>query len=435
MKGKKLRVIVCLFLVLVLTGCGGGLFDPEYAIKAPLNGTYQDVFNVVCGAVGKEITLKYPSVKGVNTAYYSWDLDGDGVAETLVFYQPRSKGGATRVHVVKQKNGQWESLQDLEPIGSDILHVDFCDFNGDGTEELCLGWSVATATTNRMSVYQVQSGVLVKRANEEYSQYVVCDIDNDGKKELGLATLLTESQESTLRFYTIQRDAFKEFISIGLDSNVVSYDKITAAPINANTTGVFLDVYKGADSMITELVYYENGKLCNPFGGALDNANVSTLRYCVVSSDDINGDGKIEIPFLRQLPGYYEAEDQNMSHYLLNWQSFDGNLSQPVAMWYYPLSRGYYLTLDPSLQDRFTVVYKEELDADVFYDWNGELAQGELFRLKPFYKEKQKEMDMGEYTKLFENETLIWGVYVPQSDSDALFSYETLKEGFNIIIQ
>ncbi len=435
MKQSFLKLIAVFVLVGILCGCNGGLFDPEYAITAPTDGIYQGVYEAVRQWVGKDIVLKYPAVQGLHTAYYPWDLDGDGTNEVLVFYQLRSKGGVTQMQVLKATENGWQTVQNLDAAGTDILNVDLCDLDGDGVTELCVGWSVATTTAHLMSVYQAENGMLTQRASEEYSEYIICDMNNDKVQDLGLAVLSTETATSTLRFYTLEKGAVSLLGSIGLDGSVLSYGKITAAGITPQNTGVYLDVYKGADSMITELVYFKGGKLYNPFAGSQNNVNIATLRYCDVPCQDINEDGVIEIPFMVPLPGYDKTEpteeDRDMTHYLLEWRGFDGQLSDTVSTWFYNTKEGYYLELKDVPQGAFTAMYNAAQNEYVFYEWKNNKAGEPLLAIKTFDAAAFSQAD--DYGSLYKNETTVWGAKLFDKGY-AYMNFDELKYSFHLIV-
>ncbi len=436
MKKSFVKLIVCVLLAGILCGCNGSLFDPEYAITAPTDGIYQGVYEAVRQWVGKDIVLKYPAVQGRHTAYYPWDLNEDGTNEVLVFYQLRSKGGVTRLHVLKATENGWETLQDLDAVGTDILNVDFFDLDGDYRKELCIGWSVATTTSHLMSVYQEENGMLTQRASEEYSEYIICDINNDKVKDLGLAVLSPETVTSSLRFYTLEQGALSLLGSIGLDGNVLSYGKITAAGVTPQNTGVYLDVYKGADSMITELVYFKGGKLYNPFAGNQNHVNIATLRYCNVPCQDINQDGAIEIPFMVPLPGYDKTEpnqeDHDMTHYLLEWRGFSGQLGDTVSTWFYNNKDGYYVELTEIPQGSFTAMYNSSDNEYVFYQWKNDKAAAPLLAIKPFDAASFPEAD--DYGALYKNETTVWGAKIFAKGYEYL-SFNDLKYNFHLIVK
>ena len=435
MKKSFIKLIAVFVLIGILCGCNGGLFDPEYAITAPTDGIYRGVYEAVRQYVGKDIVLKYPTVQGVHTAYYPWDLDGDTINEVLVFYQLRSKGGVTRMQVLKSTENGWQTVQDLDAAGTDILNVDLCDLDGDTIPELCIGWSVATTTAHLMSVYQAEKGLLTQRASEEYSEYVLCDINNDKVQDLGLAVLSPETATSSLRFYTLKKGAVSLLGSIGLDGSVLSYGKITAAGITPQNTGVYLDVYKGADSMITELVYFKGGKLYNPFAGNQNNVNIATLRYCDLPCGDVNQDGSIEIPFMVPLPGYDTTkateEDRDMTHYLLEWRGFDGQVTETVATWFYNTKEGYYVDLKGIPQGAFTAMFDAVKNEYVFYEWKNNKAGEPLLAIKTFPLAFFSEG--AEYGALFKNETTVWGANIFPKGKEYL-KLDDLKYNFHLIV-
>jgi hypothetical protein len=188
---------------------------------------------------------------------------------------------------------------------------------------------------------------------------VFCDIDGDSVKELGLALLDTTKATSAISFFEMDTKDFSAVGSLSLDGSVISYANITAAPITSQSMGVYLDAYKGTDSLITELIYMKDGKLYNPFAGNQDNTNIATLRYCSLTSTDINKDGVVEIPFMERLPGYAQ-EDEILGHHLICWRYFNGNISDTALTWWYNGAEGYYLEIDTAWQGKISVVYDEK---------------------------------------------------------------------------
>lgn len=432
--GKQwLKITAVLLCFGLLTGCNAAIVDPEAAIRAPgATGLYQGVQQALEAAVGDHIILKYPSVNGVNTAFCPRDIDGDGLQEMLAFYQLRTGGAVTRVNLLRNVDEQWQSVQDLEPLGSDIADVDFGDLNGDGQEEVCIGWSIYTTHGNQMSIYQLENGKLVQRASELYTRHVICDIDSDGMQELGLAVLDTEKHTSSLSFYKVKENVFTMIGTLMLDSNVVSYSKIMAAGITSQNSGVYLDAYKGTDSMITELVYFKGGKLYNPFASSKDAANVSTLRYCSLNSTDINADGVVEIPFMELLPGY-QQENETLTSHVICWRYFNGHISDTVLTWWYNANESYYLELDSNWQGKLTVLYSNTEKAYVFYRWEKETIGDRLFSVKTYTAEDWDNRSDTEYIQLYTNEVSVWGAAV-EADNSLSITYDKLKDSFHLIL-
>ncbi len=433
MKKSCIRLLAVLVCFGLLAGCSTTLFSPETAIKAPgSNGIYAGVQKALEAAVGQNIILKYPLVGDVNTAFSPRDLDGDGVQEMLAFYQLPSEGAVTRMNLICYQDGEWHSVQDVPPQGSDVANVEFCDLNGDGLEEVCIGWNIFTSRNNQMCIYQLENGLLVQRAAEPYTKHTVCDIDGDGVQEMALATLDAEHHTSTLSFYEIRRDEFTVLGTIELDPTAVGYAKLTAAPISNNNVGVFLDVYKGTDGMITEVVYYRAGKLYNPFAGSKDGANVATLRYSTLLCTDINTDGVLEIPFSELMPGL-EVGDTDPTHHIIRWRYYSGAIGDTVDAWWYNQAEGYYLEMDTSWLGEVTVYYDPLEKEYIFYSWNQDVLGDRLFAIKTFTADQWDANANDQYRNLHENTVSVWAVAL-EPENPLEITYEKLQENFHLIL-
>lgn len=431
--------------LLLFSGCSEVAFTPENAIHAPgAVGIYRGVQAALEDAVGKDLILKYPLVGGINTAFAPCDFDGDGTQEMLAFYQLPAKGAVTRVNFIRFMDGAWHSVQDIDPVGSDVANVDFCDLNGDGIQELCLGWNIYTNRNNQMCVYQLIDGLFVQCAAEDYTKYVLCDIDQNGVTELGLALLDVKSNTSSIGFYRFNRDEWTVVGTLGLDRGVASYEKIATSRLNGKTVGVFLDAYKGADNTITELIYYKGGKLYNPFASSVDHTNVATLRYCKLTSSDVNNNGSIEIPFMESLPGYdadplAQQEDGSSEHAaiaqnLICWREYNENVGDTLLLWWYNPSDGYYLEFDGGLQNAFTVVYQPAQKEYVFYGWEQAVMTDRLFGIRMFSEDQWGTAETSGYQQVYSDGTTIWAIHMEKGSALGL-SFEQLKKSFHLILQ
>ncbi len=434
MKTKVLRLLAIVVVLSLFSGCNEAFLSLENAIQAPAAvGIYQGVQAALEKAVGQNVVLKYPLVENVNTAFCPRDLDGDGREEMLAFYRLPSEGEVTRMQLIRYVDGEWESAQSIEPVGSEILHVNFCDLNGDKNAEICVGWSVATARNNQMAVYQMERGLLVQRASEQYISHVICDIDNDGIEELGLTFLDDEEGISTISFYKFQKGVFTMTGALGLDPSATSYTKTTVARVSDENIGVYLDGYKGADNMITELIYYKGGNLYNPFAGNKDAVNMATLRYCSLTSSDVNGDGWLEIPFMELLPGY-KTGDPTLLHYLICWRPYNNQLGNTTQTWWYNAEDGYYLDMELSLQGQYTVVHDRAEQSYAFYRVEKKKVGDRLFSIKKFAAAEFEGLTVSDYEAVHNDSVSVWAVSVQENNSLGI-DRSWLAKRFHLILK
>lgn len=434
MKTSLLRLVAGVVCCALLAGCNGSFFSPENAIKAPnATGIYRGVQDALEASVGEQVVLKYPLVEGTTTAFYPKDLDGDGIQEMLTFYRFPSEGEVTRIALLCNVEGSWDVLQTIDPMGNQVVNVDFCDLDGDKQDEICIGWSVSTSRSNLMTVYQTENMRLVQRASEPYTRSVVCDIDGDNISELGLANLNVEVNTSTVSFFKIKQNVFSMIGSLSLDSGVSAYGQMTAARMDDGTFGVYLDAYKGTDHMITELIYFSDGKLYNPFGGSLDGSNISTLRYCTLNVMDVNNDGYLEIPFMEILPGYLQ-EDLSLLHHAIRWRQYNHYIGETVRTWWYNSADGYYLEIPSEHDGKYTVVMDELEGSFGFYLVQNGLTTQRLFRIKKFTSSEYASITDPTYSVLYNDSASTWAVSIDVGGPSHLTA-QAIQQAFHLIIK
>ena len=189
---------MCLSL---LSSCKLTFFSPKDTIRAPgATGYFEGVRQALETAVGGETVLRYPMKGDERSAFSVHDFDSDGTDEIVAFYRMRSEMDAVRLNMLKYEDGKWVSVQDIGPIGNDLEKIGYADLDLDGVDELVVGCSVTAAISNKLTVYGYQKGKLVQRASEDYNDFVICDIDSDGAKELGLLKTDKNAKTSQMNF-------------------------------------------------------------------------------------------------------------------------------------------------------------------------------------------------------------------------------------------
>lgn len=183
-------------MISLLSGCSVQILAPEDTIRAPgATGFYAGVQQALEEAVGSDIILKYPLVDGIRTAFCTRDFDNCGEIEILAFYQKKAEGSVTRINVLTQVDDKWQSIQDVDPLGNELLEVSFADLDADGSDEIVAGWQVYTSKANQLCLYKMENKALVQRAGETYSAYTICDIDGNGQKEIAVSLLDAEAKK------------------------------------------------------------------------------------------------------------------------------------------------------------------------------------------------------------------------------------------------
>ena len=425
---KTIKLLAVLSAVLLLSGCSAKGLSPESTIKAPgATGYYAGVQKALEQAVGKDIVLKYPLVNGRRSAFCSGDFNGSGKDEVLAFYQQKGEAAVTRMNLLSWDNGKWSSVQDIDPAGKELLTADTSDLDLDGNFEILTGWQVSTAKTNQLCIYKMENGGLIQRADETYNAYTVCDIDNDGRDDVGIALIDSEKKQSSLTFNDFENNDFKTVSHIMLDGGVTEYPNVQVSKVDGKNA-VYLDGLKSSDTLITEVVYTENGVLYNPFSADESAENTVTARKNGRKCKDLNGDGKIEIPLTVPLPGY----DSTLLR--TDWSTYENGEFKSVMSAWYCVGEGYYLVFEDSWQDRETVIFDPEKGTADLCEWDkdGKAVGNELFRIETFETEKFDRQ--AGYISLASSDQTTFAVKFSDYEGPFSVSFERLKNNFRFIV-
>lgn len=391
-----IALIVSVSLILTCTGCSLNFFSIESQLAPPAltgkNGEVQAAFTKLMS--GRTIQLKTPIKGNYQSSFVLYDINGDSVDEALVFFSDSSGDSSARMAVLEYVNETWLIATEVKGAGSGVYDVAFSDLNNDGTVEVFVGWSLYDNTTFRVaSVYEPYingTGVinLIILANEYYNSKRIADLNCDGKQDLVLVYLddSADVQVSYFRAFSFSGGSgLVKYSELILDSSIATVNLISVDVTQNGVTRLFIDCQKTDMAMITEAVYWNNktSKAVRMFA----DPSKSTLRSSKVSSQDVDGDGNIEIPVTTKLSGtkdtlYVTIEDVTYNFTLIKWLNIKGDNSEgniytllnPVDQYLFRFTWG----------DKVTVRYDKFREALLFCEWDAanSAIKEELFSVK-----------------------------------------------------
>lgn len=430
---KCLLLAVCLSL---LSSCKLTFFSPKDTIRAPgATGYFEGVRQALETAVGGETVLRYPMKGEERSAFSVHDFDSDGTDEIVAFYRMRSEMDAVRLNMLKYEDGKWVSVQDIGPIGNDLEKIGYADLDLDGVDELVVGCSVTAAISNKLTVYGYQKGKLVQRASEDYNDFVICDIDSDGAKELGLLKTDKNAKTSQMNFYRFSPTTASAVGSVALDGNVLSYAPAVVGKLKNGAEAVYLDAYKDANTLITELIYFDGEKITDPFINSETLENTATLRYGEHLCTDMDADGVLDIPFSAPIIGYDVAPSATRQ-YLIKWQCFDGKACIDTKTLWYSNVLGFYFEFGDDWSQSVTVALDSENTYAVFSLWNTNLnlKGDDIFRVRRFGVVEWQKNPLNYYSVIYSNSDYVWAVSLSEiGNSKFKLDLGTIKNRFGVI--
>lgn len=413
-------VSLCLVLVSIITFCGCDLFSAETdALISPpeLAGNMSPIKDVISESAPEGYALKYPSSGNRRSAVVLEDIDFDGKMEAFAFYSTVEDGITTMtVNFIKTVDGEWKSVATQSIAAGGVERVDFCDLDGDGIEELLVGWEVHGTTDRQVAVYSPSSEALAQRMLQSYTNYVCCDLDEDNEEELFVQHLNPSEQLNRAMLFELTSMGVSQIGGCLMDSTVKAASEPLVSTLSTGKVAVYIDEVKGIGN-ITEVLFFSKGELVNPLLNSVETIeNTKTVRAYTLSTMDINADNIPEIPIASVLPSAITSNNEVL--YYTSWCSFNGEALVSKLNTIVNSIDGYYVEVPEKWWGKIAVAKETDYNLRTFYyyDAKKETVGEKICYIKTVAKKSYKAEDYADAIVLAENEDNIYlGVILDES--------------------
>lgn len=279
----------------------------------------------------ENIELVYPTSGDYRSAYIKFDIDSDDVDEVIVFYTLTTDESTIYFALLDYIDGEWKCIDNVSGYGSDVYSVSFSDLNNDGVSEIVVSWTLLNAQIGKtMSVHECNVednniNSVNTLINQQYSYMAILDMNSDNEPEIFytvLSTGNTDSQKSTASLLKMNEDGTITAYGTGvaLDGSVSSYTNLYTQKLSDGKYRILLDAAKGTDSMITEVIEWNEAENCltAPLVNKETLTNSLTLRTPALGCRDIDGNKEIDIPIISG------SDSSNPGIYNVNWCDYSG---------------------------------------------------------------------------------------------------------------
>lgn len=447
----KLKVFVLTALILLssaLSGCSFVGLDAQSLMHAPkpTGENEADIQNLLESTAGGKMTLKYPSSGDYRSAIVKHDLCGDKSDEAIAFYQKGDETAGTNVMFMRKSGGKWTSMGSFNNPASKVDRVCFGDLDGDGGDEVIVGWGSSLNNTGNICVYYYKGGTMQElQVSQSYTEMAVMDFDGDKRDEIFTASVTVGEQPAAAQLLRFKDGAIELMGSAPMDTGVIKYASVLTGLINEKQVGIVLDGIKSADTMVTELLYWDAkaAALKAPFYDPAAKSVKSTERNTSVASKDINGDRIIEIPMVTLMPGY-SGKTFDDSAYLTSWMRYDTetNTFVRVMSMVIDYSDGYWFSIPDMWRGKITTKLDPSARTMTIYEWlatekNKAGAAGSPLLTIQTFTQKEWKQGIGTvgFFKLKESDSSVFAAKLPSADNPLSMTADEVKEAFQIIAQ
>lgn len=360
--------------VSLLSGCTF-ISNPVSRMKTPRlpsdKASLMTAINAMMPAGASLIRPKNDDESSIRTA----DLNNDGIRETLVFYE--TPGEAVQLHgmILESQGDTWARKLVFDGEGSVLESLELKDLTMDGMLDIIVGYSRGDDSLQKaLVIYRYDGGALTEMLTVPYNRFVIHDLNGDGVDDITVVSL-KRNEYATISVYQYD-DGFKEIDKLDLDTNVSNYYNIVAGKVAEGKEGIVLDASINSHSGYSYMMVMESNQLRMVLPG--DSRTFKDMR---IPSEDIDGDGIIEIGRLEAPPGweYFESDAIPWFYTYYKWDGKDGlefamqQYRDPLGQFVLPLPKEEYgnITLDTKSQQqqflRFILSDTGETVAEIAY--------------------------------------------------------------------
>lgn len=354
---KKYACFVILFLVIsLLTGCNMRTVDQMYSPprRPEAHTNLQTQIDLVMNGLEYSAPLSGENRQAVQSV----DLNGDGVAEYLLFTKSASDK-PLKIHIFAFEDEQYSLIDTIESTGSAFDLVEFQQMDDHDGVELIVGRQLSNQVLRSVSVYTLRDGQIEQMMSANYSKLVCVDLDSDRLRELlVLRPGENESDRGIAELYGVEDGIMERSQEVNMSEPTSSIKRIMVNKLLDGLDAVYVASDVGGSAIITDVYAVVNGVFTNVSFSSEFGTSVQTLRNYYVYADDIDRDGVLELPNLinMHLP---EDSQKEQGQHLIQWYSLssDGSATQKHYT-YHNYVGGWYMKLRTELAQQVYVEQK-----------------------------------------------------------------------------
>lgn len=437
MKKKIISLLLSAIMAVSFAGCSttmglsvDNLMHPPKAV-----GEKAEIQTLIDTVAGEGYILKYPQSGSFRSAITMKDIDSDSVEEAVAFYLPQGDIATVHILVMDNIDNTWQAVGDFKSQSTAVESLNFCDLDGNGILEIVPSWKTYNATVNQLSFYVYEENTVREILTDHTCSNILTGNFTEGTgEELLLLSLFSTDKEADAVLLDLNEN-ISELVTLGsspLNPDVVSYAKLQVGNIFEGQVGAVIDGCTTSGEYNTQLIYF------NTYFESLERISFTenlpynqALRSYPVMSEDINGDGIIEVPAAFRLNIEKDRTDKDAAA-TIYWcqQTVTGTvllILQQAASFAYSFT----FEVPDNWDSNFTALTDYQENEITFYEWNKDKTGDMLFSIKITTKENG-ETPQG-YTLLSETDTRIYSFKIYESDCPLALNENEIKASFKLM--
>lgn len=360
---KKIGKLMCLAAVLAalsmtLSGCGFQFtLVPEELYSLPkLPAEYVELDARIQTILAEGAEYAAPT-SGVNIQPVQMvDLDSDGQEEALVFCRNAEDERPLKIYVFTDQDGSYVEEAVIKGNGTSIYSITYSDLNGDGWQELVVGWRIGT-DLQALTVVSLQGDEPQELLRTNYVRYAITDLNQNGLQEL-VVLRSDDEGNSMAEYFRLQPDEMVRQSAVRISSSMAELSsqqgRVRSGMLHDGVPALFVTGVQEGTVYITDILTIRENELVNLMISDKTGVSTEIAPYLGLYPTDINGDTITELPTPVMLP--VEDVESLQTHYRIDWRSIDSaGEGQIVLSTYHDMEDSWYLKLPEEWRDHIVV--------------------------------------------------------------------------------
>lgn len=431
MNRKRILIILLAAVAIFMAGCSMRTIDEMYCLPKRSEG-YLNLQSAMDGAMDG-LDYHAPISGDYQQPVQLADLDGDSVAECLVF----AKGSGEKplkILIFKQIEDEYVLVDTLENNGTAFDQVRYVRFSGRQGYDLVIGRQISEQVVRAVSVYSMAEGKMSQLLTTQYSQFLCTDLNTDGMTELMILRSGEDISVSGIaELYGMRDGVVERSQEVPMSEPVDRVKKIISSKLNDGPAAVYVASDVENSAIITDVFAILDGAFTNVSMSSDSGTSVQTLRNYFVYGDDLDQDGVLELPDLIPMASLDDASGNEQ--YLIRWYSMnsDGSTVDKLHT-YHSFTGGWYLELPKEIADFVSVTQFGNS-----YEFSVTDSDGVVSKLMTIYvftgQEREEQAVADNRFALYRTESTVFAAHLEVASAAYNMTHETLIQAFHLITQ
>lgn len=357
MRGKPVKTALAsaAALSLLATGCASRLtFNPQELYVLPeLPAQYTELSSLLNGILGNGAEYAAPTSGANIQPVQIVDLDGDGKKDAVAFFRNAGAEKPLKICLFEAEGDSYRLSDIIEGSGTAVYSVVYTDLDGDGSQEIAVGWK-AGAELKALEVYARDEDGVRLLVRTDYVKYEIADLDGDGRQ--GLVVLRNnEDGESVAEYYSWQEDgtlASRTPAPISATMAELSQQgRVSRGTLRDGSGALFVTGVTDELMAVTDILTLRGGEIGNIVLSETTGVTGEIDPFCSLYPTDINDDKITDVPRPVSILTPWGEESR-----LIEWRDYNvQGESTPVMRTYHDQEDGWFLRLPAAWGNRIFV--------------------------------------------------------------------------------